>query len=65
VQVLERAIKPGMVPNVVGMGLRDAMYLLESCGLQVRANGTGTVRRQSIPPGTRANTYSAITIELL
>jgi cell division protein FtsI (penicillin-binding protein 3) len=65
VQVIERSIKPGMVPNVVGMGLRDAMYLLENCGLQVRANGTGTVRRQSIPPGTRANTYSAITIELL
>ncbi|MFN8775546.1 MAG: penicillin-binding protein [Flavobacteriales bacterium] len=65
VVIAERRIPKGKVPNVVGMGLRDALFLLESCGLQVRVNGNGTVRRQSIPPGTNARTYSAITIELL
>ncbi|MBR4854649.1 MAG: transpeptidase family protein [Alistipes sp.] len=39
------------MPNVVGMGLRDALYLLESRGLKVHFTGKGTVRSQSIPAG--------------
>ncbi|HNK40967.1 MAG TPA: PASTA domain-containing protein, partial [Flavobacteriales bacterium] len=53
-----------MVPNVVGMGLKDAIYLLENRGLRVRISGTGMVRRQSIMPGSRLVKGSAITIEL-
>ena len=40
------------VPDVRGMGLRDALYLLENAGLNVDYNGIGTVRFQSIAPGT-------------
>ena len=40
-----------IMPNVVGMGLRDALYLLESRGLKVHFTGKGTVRSQSIPAG--------------
>mgnify|MGYP000473182137 CR=1 FL=1 len=42
------------IPNVTGMGLRDALYLMENRGLKVQVQGFGKVTRQSILPGTRA-----------
>ncbi|HRH36761.1 MAG TPA: penicillin-binding protein [Flavobacteriales bacterium] len=53
-----------MVPNVLGMGLKDALYILENRGLHVRIQGNGMVRRQSLPPGSRAFNGSTIVIEL-
>lgn len=53
-----------VVPNVKGMGLRDALFLLESVGLKVKVSGKGTVRRQSINPGERVKRDSNIEIEL-
>jgi cell division protein FtsI (penicillin-binding protein 3) len=53
-----------LVPNVLGMGLRDALYLLENRGYRVRVQGAGMVRRQSIAPGTRAARGATILIEL-
>ncbi|MFR9567034.1 MAG: PASTA domain-containing protein, partial [Rikenellaceae bacterium] len=38
-----------IVPNVVGMGLKDALFLLESRGLRVTFSGHGAVVSQSIP----------------
>ncbi len=40
-----------LVPNVTGMGARDAVYLLEKIGLRVRISGKGKVVAQSIKPG--------------
>ena len=37
------------VPNVVGMGARDAVYVLEKLGLKVRVSGSGYVNSQSLP----------------
>ncbi|MBR9921304.1 MAG: transpeptidase family protein [Bacteroidetes bacterium] len=48
-----RTIPEDRVPNVVGMGLRDALYILENRGLKVEVSGYGKVRQQSIKPGTR------------
>jgi len=42
-----------IVPDVTGMGLKDAVYMLESSGLQVEIEGKGKVRQQSITPGTK------------
>ena len=42
----------GFVPNVVGMGARDAVYLLESRGIRTRLKGRGKVKSQSIYSGT-------------
>ncbi len=42
------------VPNVKGMGLRDALFILENKGLHVKVIGNGKVTAQSINPGTRA-----------
>jgi len=44
------------VPDVRGMGLRDALYLLENAGLRVNYDGIGTVKSQSIAPGTPLRT---------
>ncbi|HEY0610109.1 MAG TPA: penicillin-binding protein, partial [Chitinophaga sp.] len=43
----------GAVPNVTGMGLKDALYLLENAGLRVEIRGAGKVTTQSIPGGTK------------
>lgn len=40
-----------IMPDVTGMGARDAVYMLESMGLKVHINGRGRVRGQSIPFG--------------
>jgi cell division protein FtsI (penicillin-binding protein 3) len=54
-QYAELKIKKNLIPDVVGMGARDAVYLLESAGLRVKLTGIGKVVRQSIPGGSRAN----------
>lgn len=53
-----------LVPNVTGMGARDALYLLESLGLRVRVVGAGRVTEQSIGPGVKITKGSTITIHL-
>lgn len=40
-----------IMPDVVGMGARDAVYMLESRGLKIRLSGRGKVTEQSIPAG--------------
>ncbi len=56
--MLNRNISDKLVPSVVGMGLKDAIYLLENRGCRVRAQGLGKVTRQSISPGSSANGQS-------
>lgn len=46
-------IREGLVPNVIGMGAKDAIYLLESAGLKVALDGMGRVSAQSMGAGTR------------
>ncbi|MDE7129486.1 MAG: PASTA domain-containing protein, partial [Alistipes sp.] len=40
------------VPDVRGMGLKDALYVLERCGLEVSFKGAGRVTQQSVKAGT-------------
>ena len=40
------------MPNVLGMGVRDAVYLLETMGYIVNINGKGAISAQSIKAGT-------------
>lgn len=47
------ALNGSLVPDVRGMGARDALYLLEEAGLRVHLNGAGRVVSQSISPGSR------------
>jgi cell division protein FtsI (penicillin-binding protein 3) len=43
----------GQVPDVRGMGARDAVYQMESRGIKVRLTGRGTVKEQSLPAGSQ------------
>lgn len=53
-----------LVPNVRGMGAKDAVYLLESHGLRVRITGMGKVREQSIAAGSTLHRGQTITLTL-
>ncbi len=64
VELQPRRVAQGAVPNVIGMGLKDALYLLESSGLLVRVTGKGSVTRQSIGAGTPVRKGQQIVIEL-
>ncbi len=57
-------VQPGLTPNVVGMTLRDALYVLESNGFRVNISGEGRVKNQSIIAGKRVNRGDIINIEL-
>ncbi len=47
----ERNILQKRVPDVRGMAAKDAIYMLESLGLEVKINGMGRVSKQSLNPG--------------
>ncbi len=59
-----REERDGTVPNVKGMSVRDALYLLENNGLRVAVVGTGKVVSQSIAAGQLAIKGNGITIVL-
>lgn len=53
-----------VTPNVVGMGLKDAVYLLENMGLKVTATGRGRVVNQSLAAGTNFTNKQTISLIL-
>jgi cell division protein FtsI (penicillin-binding protein 3) len=63
-RVVDLALTEGLMPNVVGMGLRDAMFLLENSGLRVRYTGRGRVIRQSPQAGARITRGGTAVIDL-
>ena len=63
-QWISRLPDEATIPNVKGMSLRDAIYLLERKGLTVNAIGLGEVVSQSPPPGTPIEGVTFIEITL-
>ncbi|OWP63002.1 cell division protein [Hymenobacter amundsenii] len=57
-------LRPGRVPNVEGLTLRDALFLLENRGLRVRSNGSGRVISQSVAAGTPARRGTTVVLQL-
>ena len=57
-------VKVGVTPDVMGMTLRDAIYVLETCGYEVRLKGAGRVKKQSVMPGRKIIKGNKIIIEL-
>ncbi len=53
-----------VVPDVRGMGLKDAIYMLERFGLQVLVYGKGKVQTQSITPGAKVIKGQSIILQL-
>lgn len=52
VELKKYKIYKSSMPDVRGMGARDAVYLLENLGMKVRLDGFGKVVNQSIEPNT-------------
>ena len=53
-----------VVPAVKGLGLKDAVYMLENYGLKVIAAGRGKVMYQSLPQGANFTKGQMINIQL-
>jgi cell division protein FtsI (penicillin-binding protein 3) len=64
VVISPRTVPENLVPNVVDMGLQDALYLLEGKGMKVQVQGRGTVRGQSVRAGTRVTEGMQITLNM-
>ena len=56
--------RKGVMPNVAGMGLKDALYLLGNAGLKTKVFGSGKVISQSIAAGTKVGKGLGVQIEL-
>ena len=54
-----------IMPDVRGMGLKDALYLLENAGLKVKVIGSGMIKTQSINEGIRFTKGTELTLELM
>ena len=52
------------IPDVLGMTLRDAIYLLENTGLKVKTVGRGRVVSQSLAPGSKKIYHKEIKLRL-
>ena len=65
VKLLKTRLSDTTVPDVVGMGAKDAVFLLETYGLRVSLQGRGKVVRQSMPAGSAVskNGVCVLTLE--
>lgn len=57
-------IKEGIVPNVLGMGLVDALYTMENAGFKTRVLGKGKVIAQSLLPGEKLKLGTHVSVQL-
>jgi cell division protein FtsI (penicillin-binding protein 3) len=61
---IEKSLRKGIVPNLHGLSIRDALFLLENNGLNVKVIGFGTVKRQSIEAGSKYQKGNSILLTL-
>ncbi|MGB1248389.1 MAG: penicillin-binding protein [Chitinophagales bacterium] len=64
IQASANFITEGIVPNVVGMDLKDALYVLENADLNVEIQGQGKVKYQSLTAGQDYSKGQTIVLEL-
>src|SRR5690606_23753632 len=64
ISLSDEAIKEGVVPDVRGMGLVDALYALENAGYRTHVKGKGKVVAQSMTAGQKIKVGTPISIEL-
>lgn len=51
----QRIPKTGLVPDLKGLSLRQAMRLLSQCGIRFSISGSGRVIEQSLSPGSKSD----------
>ena len=64
VKLLRTPLPTDKVPDVKGMGARDAIYLLEKLGMHVKLQGFGKVVSQSVAAGHQIKRGSPIVLQL-
>jgi cell division protein FtsI (penicillin-binding protein 3) len=71
IEMQKNTIRPGAysyvrstVPDLRGMGLKDAVYIAETAGLKVQVNGKGKVVSQSVAAGSQMMPGQPIILEL-
>ncbi|MBP7184111.1 MAG: transpeptidase family protein [Saprospiraceae bacterium] len=52
-EMVQRNINKEIMPNLIGLGAKDAVYILENMGIQVQLSGTGKVKYQSVDQGSK------------
>ena len=57
-------LPPQRMPDLAGMNITDATYLLENMGAKVSFSGQGTVKEQSVQPGDTLKANSVINLIL-
>ena len=60
----EATLPEGIVPNVIGMDITDAIYLLENMGIDATFAGQGVVVEQSLRAGDTIKNNSVIHLKL-
>ena len=60
----KKQFSKNVVPDITGMGARDAVFLMESRGIKTRIYGRGKVIKQSLVPGTPIKKGSLCLINL-
>ncbi len=64
VPFVEVQIKEGIVPNVLGMGLSDAVFTMENAGFKTKVSGRGKVVTQSLVAGIKLKAGTPIVLAL-
>lgn len=64
IQLVDLKIQEGLVPRVIGLGAKDAVYLMEKAGLQVSLSGIGHVVTQSVSPGRKIHKGQKVLLTL-
>jgi cell division protein FtsI (penicillin-binding protein 3) len=62
--LLAMNVREGLVPNCVGMGMRDAIQALHQAGYHYKVTGKGRVVGQGVLPGTAVKKGSTIHLQL-
>ncbi len=57
-------VQKNLVPNVVGMGAKDAVFAIEQTGMYAKLQGKGKVVKQSVQVGTKVVRGGTIYLEL-
>ncbi len=57
-------LETGKMPDLTGMGARDAVYFLERKGIKVELSGYGKVKKQSVNPGEPIRKINFIQLQL-
>lgn len=65
VNIYRKKVASIYVPDVTGMSIKDALYILENQGMNVRFTGNGVVKAQSVSPGEKVIKGEKIILELV